>query len=177
MLLNQKSDNVTNMTTCSIKLTSEQRCALKALLRQETVLAEQCDQYLKKFAQLSAELQLMYHGNCNDVNDGDDDDSGHRCKQFLRTHSSIECNVDATSCDVAFKMVKIAASCDCVCLQAACFRVLHKWTPLLDRFRMKLLKIKHLCLTNMNATSSVSNAACAKVRKTVQKITRSKTTS
>jgi hypothetical protein len=168
------------MTTCSIKLTSDQRCALKTLLKQETILAEQCDQCMKKFAELSAELQLMHHDNAIDNDDdgyGDGDESAHRCKQFMRTHSSIDCNVNATSCDVTFKMIKIAASCDCMCLQSACFRVLHKWTPLLDRFRMKLLKIKHLCLTNMNATSAVSNAACAKIRKTVQKITRSKTTS
>jgi hypothetical protein len=158
------------MTTCVAKLTPELRSALKAVLNQESTLAEQCNKYMKQFTEMSNELRLIHH-------EDHADECAHKRKQFIRSHASfIDC-VNATSCDVTFKMIKVAAACDCMCIQSACFRVLHKWTPLLDRFRMKLLKIKQLCLTNVNETNAISNTVCDKIQKTVHKILRLKTTS
>ena len=158
------------MTTCVAKLTPDLRSALKAVLSQESAIAEQCNQCIKQFTETSNELRLIHH-------EDDVDECARKRKQFIRSRASFSDCVNVTSCDVTFKMIKGAAACDCVCIQAACFRVLHKWTPLLDRFRMKLLKIKQLCLTNVNATNAISNTVCDKIEKTVHKILRLKPTS
>jgi hypothetical protein len=49
---------------------------------------------------------------------------------------------------------------------------LYKWTPHLDRLRMKLLKIKNMC-----ATTRPDINICARIEKTVRKILKLKTAS
>jgi hypothetical protein len=70
--------------------------------------------------------------------------------------------------------INAAASCECICIQAACFRIIHKWTPLMDALRMKLLKIRRLCRAN---GSLGAIEACIKIEKTVHKLLKLKTTS
>jgi|Laugrefbdmm110sn_1035136.scaffolds.fasta_scaffold23521_2 hypothetical protein len=153
-----------DQATCRVKLTPHLRQTLKTLLDQESMLAEQCNKCIQQFSRLSNELQLMQHEH-------DLEERTLKCSEFIRSHATLECECDTTASDVMLETINAAASCDCICIQAACFRIIHKWTPLMDAFRMKLLKIRRLCRTN-GSLGAVE--ACIKIEKTVHKL---KTTS
>jgi hypothetical protein len=70
--------------------------------------------------------------------------------------------------------VKIAMTCDCVCIQATCFRMLYKWIPELDMLRRKLMKIKKMCC---DAGAGSVYETCARIEKTVYKIIKLKSAS
>jgi hypothetical protein len=150
---------------CGSRLTPKLRQTLKTLLDQESTLAEQCNKCIQQFSRLSNELQLMQHEH-------DLEERALKCSEFIRAHATLDC--DATACEVMFETINSAASCDCICIQAACFRIIHKWTPLMDDFRMKLLKIRRLCRAN---GSLGAIETCIKIEKNVHKILKLKTTS
>jgi hypothetical protein len=156
-----------DQVTCTARLTQPLRQTLKRLLDQESTIAEQCNNCIRQFSRLSNELQLMRHEH-------DLEERALKCSEFIRRHATLECDCDATACEVMFETINYAASCDCICIQAACFRIIHKWTPLMDNFRMKLLKIRRLCRAN-GSTGAVET--CDKIEKTVHKILKLKTTS
>jgi hypothetical protein len=152
---------------CTSKLTPKLRQTLKTLLDQESTIAEQCNKCIQQFSWLSNELQLMRHEH-------DLEERALKCSEFIRRHATLECECDATACEVMFETINAAASCDCICIQAACFRIIHKWTPLMDAFRMKLLKIRMLCRANGSLDAIET---CDKIEKNVHKILKLKTTS
>ncbi len=152
---------------CTSTPTPRLRQMLKRLLDQESTIAEQCNNCIRQFSRLSNELQLMQHEH-------DLEERALKCSEFIRAHATLECECDAKACEVMFETINYAASCDCICIQAACFRIIHKWTPLMDAFRMKLLKIRRLCRAN-GSTGAVET--CDKIEKTVHKILKLKTTS
>lgn len=156
---------------CKTKLTSHLRKTLKTLLDQESAIVDQCNRCIKQFSQLSNELQLMHHAHEHDV---EEHELSLKCSEFIRRHATLECECDATACDVMCETINDAASCDCICIQAACFRIIHKWTPLMDDFRMKLLKIRKLCRSN---GSPDAIETCRKIEKTVHNVLKLKTTS
>jgi len=150
---------------CSSRLTPRLRKMLKRLLDQESAVADQCNKCIRQFSQLSNELQLMHHEH-------DLEERALKSSEFIRAHATLDC--EATACEVMFETINSAASCDCICIQAACFRIIHKWTPLMDAFHMKLLKIRRLCRAN---GSLGAIETCSKIEKTVHKILKLKTTS
>jgi hypothetical protein len=158
-----------DQANCRVKLTPHLRQMLKQLLDQESAIADQCNKCIQQFARLSNELQLMLHEH-----DADEHELSLKCSEFIRRHATLECECDTTASDVMLETINAAASCDCICIQAACFRIIHKWTPLMDAFRMKLLKIRRLCRAN---GSLGAIEACIKIEKTVHKILKLKTTS
>jgi hypothetical protein len=55
-----------------------------------------------------------------------------------------------------------------MCIQAACFRILYKWLPELDKLRMKRLKVITLCSDSvLSQTGAVE--VCAKIEQIAQK--------
>ena len=150
---------------CSSTPTPRLRQTLKLLLDQESAIAEQCNNCIRQFSQLSNELQMMRLEH-------DLEERALKSSEFIRTQSTLDC--DATACEVIFETINYAASCDCICIQAACFRIIHKWTPLMDAFRMKLLKIRMLCRANGSLDAIET---CDKIEKNVHKILKLKTTS
>ena len=151
--------------TCTSTPTPRLRQTLKTLLDQESAVADQCNKCIQQFSRLSNELQLMQHEH-------DLEERALKCGEFIRRHATCEC--DATACEVMFETINYAASCDCICIQAACFRIIHKWTPLMDDFRMKLLKIRRLCRANGSLDTIET---CNQIEKTLHKILKLKTTS
>jgi len=163
------NSNMADQLTCTTRLTPHLRQILKRLLDQESTIAEQCNKCIQQFSRISNELQLMHHVHEHDV---EEHELSLKCSEFIRHHATLECEFDATACDVMFETINSAASCDCICIQAACFRIIHKWTPLMDNFRMKLLKIRRLCRAATNAIET-----CDKIEKTVHNILKLKTAS
>jgi hypothetical protein len=148
--------------SCTAMLTPSLRQTLKTLLDQESAIVDQCNRCIKQFSQLSNELQLMHHAH-----EHNEEERALKCSEFIRRHATLECECETTACDVMGETINSAASCDCICIQAACFRILHKWIPLIDAFRMKLLKIRKLCRSN---GSPDAIETCRKIEKTVHNI-------
>lgn len=147
--------------SCSATLNTNERRVLRQLLVKENQIVEKCNHNMSQFSKMLSELQCIKHTQ-------DSDERALKYDEFIRQHASLDC--DMTICDMVPDATQIALSCDCLCLQAACFRVLYKWIPLLDTTRMKLLKIKNTCA---NATKYGSNdgvETCASIEKTVRKI-------
>ena len=147
--------------SCSATLTSHQRRVFRQLLVKEYQIVEKCNNNTSQFSKMLNELECINHNP-------DSDERILKCDEFIRVHASL--NYDMTICDMVPEAIQIALSCNCKCMQAACFRVLYKWIPLLDTLRMKLLKIKNTC---SNATKCVPKNGidtCASIEKTVRKI-------
>lgn len=155
------SFNSLRMSFCSTKLSTHQRRVLQSLLDKESQIVEQCNQHNSRFARILNDLQCTNHVH-------EQDERALKCDEFIRTHASLAC--DMTSYDMVPDATRTAMTCDCLCIQAACFRILYKWTPLLDTLRMKLLKIKTMCA---NATKRVPKngvETCAEIEKIVRKM-------
>lgn len=152
--------------SCSATLNTNERRVLRQLLVKENQIVEKCNYNMCEFSKMLNELQCIRHTQ-------DSDERALKYDEFIRQNASLDC--DMTICDMVPEATQIALSCDCMCLQAACFRVLYKWIPLLDTTRMKLLKIKNICA---NATKYVSKNGieiCASIEKTVRKILKTAT--
>lgn len=157
-----------HMAACSVTLSSHQRHVLRTLLNQESKIVDQCNAHLSQFSHMMNELQCIHHAT------SDPDERTLKRDEFIRSCARLECNMDNISNEIVPGAVQIAMTCDCLCLQAACFRVLYKWTPHLDNLRMKLLKIKTMCA---RPGSNTGVELCARIEKTVQKILKLKAAS
>jgi len=165
-------------SACSATLSSQERRILRLLLAQESNIVDQCNACLSKFSSMMHDLQCMRH-------DHDLDEHTLKCDEFIRTHASLDC--DVSGCEMVPGAVQTAMTCDCICVQAACFRILYKWTPQLDMLRMKLLKIKNMCSAHVLKSGIVTcgsetrgsetrgsetrgSETCDNIEKTVKKI-------
>lgn len=128
---------------------------------------------------LMSELQCINHVH-------DLDERALKCDDLIRTYANIDC--DMSSYDMVPGAVKIAMTCDCVCIQATCFRMLYKWIPELDMLQRKLLKIKKMCRESGAGSGAGSGSGagagsdsvyetCARIEKTVYKILKLKSAS
>ena len=152
------------MATCSARLSSNQRRILRTLLDQESEIADQCNAYIAQLSNMLNALQIMHH---------DDDPENHelKCNEFIRMHARghVMTNYELVPC-----AIQTAMNCNCICIQAACFRMVYKWIPKLDVLKMKLLKIQTMCEKHGSKTGVV---LCAEIEKTVQNVLKSQTTS
>jgi hypothetical protein len=153
------------MAACAATLSSHQRHVLRTLLLQESKIADECNKYIYLFSDMMNELQCIHHAT-------DPDERALKCDEFIRTHARLDC--DMSGCDMVRGAVQTAMTCDCICIQAACFRMLYILIPQLDTLRMKLLKIKTICST-LGSTSGIET--CANIEKTLHKILKLKPTS
>ena len=153
------------MATCSARLSSNQRRILRTLLDQESEIADQCNARIAQLSNMLNALQIMHH---------DDDPENHelKCNEFIRMHA-LNGHV-IINYEMPPHAIQTAMNCNCICIQAACFRMVHKWIPKLDVLQMKLLKIQTLCEKPGSKTGIV---LCAEIEKTVQNILKSQTTS
>lgn len=157
-----------HMTACSATLSSHQRHVLRTLLNQESHIVDQCNAHVSQFSHMMTEMQCIHHAA------SDPDERALKRDEFIRSCARLECKMDNISNEIVPGAVQIAMTCECLCLQAACFRVLYKWTPHLDHLRMKLLKIKTMCA---RPGSNTGVELCARIEKTVQKILKLKAAS
>ena len=149
------------MTSCSAKLSAHQRHMLRSLLAKEHQIVEQCNKLVSLCTVMMNELQCIAHHH-------DLDECALKCDEFIRARASLDC--DMTLHGMVPGATQLAMSCDCMCIQAACFRILYKWTPQLDTLRMKLLKIKTTCATAIKHVPNNGVETCAEIEKMVQKI-------
>lgn len=152
------------MATCTARLSSTQRRILRTLLNQESEIADQCNACIAQLSNMLNALQIMHH---------DDDPENHdlKCNEFIRMHARGHV---MTNCEIPQCAIQTAMDCNCICIQAACFRMVYKWIPKLDVLQMKLLKIQTLCEKHGSKTGVV---LCAEIEKTVQNVLKSQTTS
>jgi hypothetical protein len=149
-------------SSCSAKLSIHQRRMLQSLLEKESQIVQQCNQHNTQFTEILNELQCINHHH-------DLDERAIKCDEFVRLHAQIK--YDQPLHEMVPGAIQIALSCDCMCIQAACFRILHKWIPMLDTWRMKLLKIKNICADD--ATKHVPKngvTACTKIEQILRKM-------
>ena len=151
------------MTSCSASLSSQQRRVLQLLLAKEVQMEEQCNKHVARFTNMLHELQCINHHH-------DSDEHALKCNEFVRVNASIEC--DTTVHEMVPGAIQIAVTCDCMCIQAACFRMFYKWHPKLDNLRMKLLKIKNMCSSLMTHMPKNNGGVdtCIKIEQIVRKI-------
>ena len=155
------------MATCCASLSAIQRRLLRTLLDQESEIVDKCNVRLNQLSNMLNDLQVMHH-------DPDDDPANRelKCTEFIRTHAR---NRHAmTNYELPPCAIQIAMNCNCICIQAACFRMAYKWIPKLDVLQMKLLKIQTMCEKPGSKTGIV---LCAEIEKTVQNVLKSQTTS
>ena len=145
--------------SCTAKLSAQQRHVLQTLLTRESQLVDQCNAHISQYSRMMNELQCILHAS-------ESNEVALKCDEFIRSCAQLDCNTFNHD-TVPSTAVQTAMNCDCICMQAACFRVLYKLTPYLDRLRMKLLKIKNMC-ARPSANEGVNT--CARIEKTVQKI-------
>lgn len=155
------------MATCCAALSREQRRVLRTLLAQESELAVQCNRHISQFSNMLNALQLIHH-------EDDLEKRTTKCNEFIQTHAQLEHTVCVKTHEIVPHAVQMAMSCSCICMQAACFRVLYKWIPKLDVLQMKLLKIKTMC---EKSSSKPAIELCADIEKTAQHVLKSQTTS
>jgi hypothetical protein len=148
-------------TSCSATLSSHQRRVLQLLLAKESEIAEQCNKHVSRFTEILNELQCIEHLH-------DSDEHMLKCDEFIRAHAQME--NDMTVHHMVPGAIELAMTCDCVCIQAACFRILYKWIPKLDTLRMKLLKIKNMCADATKHVPKTGVETCAEIEKTVRKM-------
>lgn len=149
------------MTSCYATLSSHQRRALQLLLAKESQIVEQCNKHVGRFTDILNELQCIHHHH-------DSDEHALKCDEFIRAHASLE--FDMTLHDMVPGAIQLAMTCDCLCIQAACFRILYKWIPKLDTLRRKLLKIKNTCADATNHVPKNGGNTCTKIEQIVRKI-------
>jgi len=155
------------MATCCAALSSHQRRVLRTLLAQESEIAFQYNRYISQFSTMLNALQLIRH----------EDDLEKRitkCNEFIQTHARLDHDMCMNTYEIVPGAVQMAMACSCICMQAACFRVLYKWIPKLDVLRMKLLKIKTMC---EKSSSKPAIELCADIEKTAQHVLKSQTAS
>ena len=144
------------MPACSAPLSPNERKILRKLLAQESRIVDQCSKCISQFVDILNEVQCIHHIH-------DLEERALKYDEFIRAHARLDCNI--TNCDMIPGAVQIAMTCNCICIQAACFRMLYKWIPKLDVLRMKLLKIKNICSTIRSKSGSET---CIQIEKTAQ---------
>jgi hypothetical protein len=149
------------MTSCSATLSTHQRRMLRSVLAKESQIVEQCNKHVYAFTEMLNELQCMNHLR-------DSDEHALKCDEFIRMHAYIDCDVSLH--DMVPGATQMALSCDCMCIQAACFRILYKWIPKLDTMRMKLLKIKNMCADATKHVPINGVDACSQIEKIMRKM-------
>ena len=150
---------MTSSSSCSATLSTHQRRVLRLLLAKENEIVEQYNQNVARFSRMLNELKCINHHH-------NSDERSLKCEEFIRLHASLTC--DTTICEMVPDATQTAMTCDCLCIQAACFRILYKWIPLLDTLRMKLLKIKTICANTTKHKNGVET--CAEIEKMVRKL-------
>ena len=157
------------MATCCASLSSHQRKILRASLAQESEIAVQCNRHITQLLKMQNNLQLIHH-------EDDLEKRETKCDEFIRMHTQLDlmmtCNYEMNP-----DAIKTALTTNCICIQAACFRMSHKWIPKLDVLRMKLLKIKTMCEKFGKLGSKTCIELCADIEKTVQNVLKLQTTS
>ena len=149
------------MSSCSVTLSTHQRRMLRSLLAKESQIVEQCNKHVYRFTEMLNDLQCIEHNR-------DPDEFALKSDEFIRVHASLEC--DMTSHDMVPGALQLAMTCDCLCIQAACFRILYKWIPQLDTLRMKLLKIKNMCADATKRVPKNGVETCSEIEKIVRKM-------
>ena len=153
------------MTHCSATLSSQQRKTLRQLLAKESLIIEQCRKHCGHFADIMMRLQGVNHHE-------NPEEHALKCAEFIRNEqllgqSSEEDDIVVYNMDSG--TIQIALTCDCMCIQAACFRILYKWIPELDNLRMKRLNVKTLCSNSAHAQKCAFDV-CAKIEHIARKI-------
>ena len=149
------------MASCAATLSTHQRRVLQLLLAKESQIVEQCNKHTYLFTEILNELQCINHHH-------DTDEHMLKCNEFIRVYTSLDC--DMTVHEMVSGAMQTAMTCDCLCIQAACFRILYKWIPQLDTLRMKLLKIKTTCATAAKHVPKNGIKTCAEIEKIVRKM-------
>ena len=149
------------MSSCSAKLNAHQRRMLQSLLEKESQIVQQCNQHTARFIEILNELQCINHHR-------DLDEHALKCDEFVRLHAQIK--YDQPLHDMVAGATQLAMTCDCLCIQAACFRILYKWIPQLDTLRMKLLKIKNMCADATKRVPKNGVETCSEIEKMVRKM-------
>ena len=149
------------MAYCSITLSTHQRNVLRALLAKESQIVEQCNQHTSQFSRMLNDLQCISHVH-------DTAERTLKCDEFIRVHASLDC--DMTIYEMVPDATQVAMTCDCMCIQAACFRILYRWIPMLDTLRMKLLKIKNTCAIATKHVPKNGIDTCNMIEKIVRKM-------
>jgi len=149
------------MSSCAATLSTHQRRVLRLLLAKESLIIEQCNKHVSRFTEILNELQCIDHHH-------DSDEHALKSDEFIRVHASLEC--DITSHDMVPGAIQLAMTCDCMCIQAACFRILYKWIPKLDMLRMKLLKIKNMCADATKRVPKNGVETCSEIEKMLRKL-------
>ena len=152
-----------SMSACSAKLSTHQRRMLQTLLENECQIVQQCNQFNARFTEMLNALQCIHH------HDHDSDERALECDEFIRAHAQME-NDRTLHNGMVPGATQLAMTCDCMCIQAACFRILYKWIPMLDTWRMKLLKIKNLCADATRHVPKTGVDTCAQIEKIVRKM-------
>ncbi len=146
------------MPACSVELSPNERQILRNLLAQESQIVDQCNAHISQFVDMLNELQCIHHHP-------NLEERALKHDEFIRTHARVDCNMLNYNYHVNPGAVQIAMQRNCICIQAACFRMLYKWIPKLDVLRMKLLKIKNMCSAiGLHAGGEI----CIRIEKTAQ---------
>ena len=151
-----------SMSSCSAKLSPHQRRMLQSLLEKESQIVQQCNQHATQFTEILNALQCINHHH-------DSDERALKCDEFIRVHAQME-NDRTLHNGMVPGATQLAMTCDCLCIQAACFRMLYKWIPMLDTWRMKLLKIKNICADATKHAPKTGVDTCAQIEKVVKKM-------
>jgi len=157
------------MATCCATLSSQQRKILRTLLAQESEIAAQCNRHITQLLKMQNSLQLINH-------EDDLEKRETKCDDFIRMHAQIDYMLTPIY-EMTNGSIHTALSTNCICIQAACFRMSYKWIPKLDTLRMKLLKIKTMCEKFSKLGSKTCIELCADIEKTVQNVLKSQSTS
>jgi hypothetical protein len=156
------------MTHCSASLSSQQRKTLRHLLAKESQIIEQCRKHCGHFSDIMMQLQCVNHHH-------NPEERALKCTEFIRDVKQLdqfsEDDIAVHNLDPA--SIQTALTCDCMCIQAACFRILYKWLPELDKLRMKRLKVITLCSDSVLAQTGAVEV-CAKIEQIAQKIANDK---
>ena len=154
------------MASCNVVLTGHQRKILQLLLENESMVVEQCRTNVKLFSDLLMHLQCVNHHH-------NPEEHILKCTEFIRNTQQMCQTMDdgITACvNVPETAIQTAMTCDCICIQAACFRILYKWIPELDSLRMKRLKVKALCCESVIHDHKKVVEICTKIESIAQKI-------
>ena len=176
--------------SCTAHLSSQQRRILRAASEQESDITRECSQILRQLSEMAKELHdITVESGSNEQ------ERATKCITFMTKHANMECT-NANNWTMNTEAIQMAMTSNCICIQATCFRVMYKWIPKLDTLRMKLLKIKRMCIVDSGIGSGIGSGSgsgfgsgsgsgfassyiekCSKIQKTVHKLLQLKTAS
>lgn len=168
---NRNQQQQRNPMSCTAHLSSQQRRILRAASEQESDITRECSQILRQLSELAKELH-----DITVESESNEQEQANKCIKFMTKHANMECT-NANNWTMNPEAIQMAMTSNCICIQATCFRVMYKWIPKLDTLRMKLLKIKRLCIVDSDGSASSHIEKCSKIQKTVHKLLQLKTAS